>query len=291
MRRLLVSILSLMLIGSLSAGISPQFSATQKPAFESGYRLNPNHPLNKGLVSSFLFNTTSNVQIDLNNKYTASLTGSWMSRKWLALVNQAAINNYALLSANPLTLSNSFSVHILAYPTSLTQVGNADGTYLMLYNDDVNTSLRIANSIVTSYFIECVLTIGGVEKINTRYSDVAPVLNKWYDIVVSYNETTVSVYVNGLLMKNGFSAQMSYTASNMIAARSATLGNIGANISIVEFYNRALSEFEAKQLCLNPLGAPDNPRLLFPGGFHNYYPSGGFKPFWTSPNSIIGGGL
>ena len=143
------------------------------------------------------------------------------------------------------TTTNTYSVNIWVYPTGAGQIVSVDG------QSTPNTAYHYtAIEITAAGLIYFGQWTGGMTTIITS----AQSLNAWYNLVITYNGTTATAYVNGVSVgssaiawsapgANTFFALMSQDATNMSGTTAYASGSIGA----FSVYNRALTAAEVAQ--------------------------------------------
>ena len=143
------------------------------------------------------------------------------------------------------TTTNTYSVNIWVYPTGAGQIVSVDG------QSTPNTAYHYtAIEITAAGLIYFGQWTGGMTTIITS----AQSLNAWYNLVITYNGTTATAYVNGVSVgssaiawsapgANTFFALMSQDATNMSGTTAYASGSIGSFMA----YNRALTVNEVVQ--------------------------------------------
>jgi len=258
--------------------VRPELNNGWKPVFGSGYRLNPDHPLNKSLIAWWIFN-------EGGGKYVKNLasprsplndfTGSYLDP--YGLVN----NNAQWVTTNspgiPAIGTGNYCVHakvMFTYPATnmgIVAFGSYDPTWAKSSSDSLyiyDGGAKTTGSAVLTINVPGTLT--------------------WSREGTGTNQT--KQYVNGI-------ATTPCTHGDSIGA--PTTISIGADrdgiaaysfrgvIYEVAIWNRSLSPAEVAALNSAPYGTPSNPRLLFPSGRVYFVPSGaggepsGFKPYWS----------
>jgi hypothetical protein len=140
------------------------------------------------------------------------------------------------------TTTNTYSINIWVFPTSAGQIVSVDG------QSTPNTSY---------HYTAIEITAGGVIYFGQWAPNIATIatsaqsLNAWYNLVITYNGTTATAYVNGTSVGSSaiawsapgastFFALMSQDSTNMTGTTAYASGSIGAFM----VYNRALTADE-----------------------------------------------
>jgi len=144
------------------------------------------------------------------------------------------------------TTTNTYSINIWVYPTGAGQIVSVDG------QSTPNTAYHYTAIEITAagliYFGQWIGS--GLSTIATS----AQSLNAWYNLVITYNGTTATAYINGTSVgssaiawsapgANTFFALMSQDATNMSGTTAYASGSIGA----FSVYNRVLTAAEVAQ--------------------------------------------
>jgi hypothetical protein len=140
------------------------------------------------------------------------------------------------------TTSNAYSINIWVYPTGAGQIVSVDG------QTTPNTAYHYtAIEITAAGLIYFGQWTGAISTVATS----AQSLNAWYNLVITYNGTTATAYVNGTTVgssniswtapgANTFFALMSTDSTNMSGVAGYASGSVGAFM----VYNRALTSDE-----------------------------------------------
>ena len=140
------------------------------------------------------------------------------------------------------TTTNTYSINIWVYPTGAGQIVQVDG------QSTPNASYHYtAMEITAAGLIYFGQWTGGMTTITTS----AQSLNAWYNLVITYNGTTATAYVNGTSVgssaiawsapgANTFFGLMAQDGTNMSGTAAYASGSIGAFM----VYNRALTADE-----------------------------------------------
>jgi hypothetical protein len=127
--------------------------------------------------------------------------------------------------------------------TDITREGGAYNRRLMHQSNGTNGLYRIdldqgiGDVRITSDFWPVLVTSGIV-------------VNTWYHVAATYNGTTVSLYLNGVLKSSvSQTSQVNTLAASLAIGRMnyTNLARFIGNIPIVQIYNRALTAAEVKQ--------------------------------------------
>jgi hypothetical protein len=159
-------------------------------------------------------------------------------------------NDYVTLGSSSLfTLGNNFTLNSWVYPTS---VGSSNG-------DEIFSLATGVGSPFISYGLEWMnnnkfrFSIGNTSDVFLTYQSTDTyTLNNWYNVMGTYNGSTVVLYINGILQNStSISTTIKY-ANNIL-----TIGTWNYDISpsnafagripIIQLYNRALSATEIRQ--------------------------------------------
>ena len=173
-----------------------------------------------------------------NSPTFSSLTGGGV------ITFAGASSQYATTAATLFnsTTINTYSINIWVYPTGAGQIVQVDG------QSTPNASYHYtAMEITAAGLIYFGQWTGGMTTITTS----AQSLNAWYNLVITYNGTTATAYVNSTSVgssaiawsapgANTFFGLMAQDATNMSGTTGYASGSIGAFM----VYNRALSADE-----------------------------------------------
>jgi hypothetical protein len=143
------------------------------------------------------------------------------------------------------TTTNTYSINIWVYPTGAGQIVSVDG------QSTPNTAYHYTALEITAAGL---IYFGQWTGAMTTIITSARSLNAWYNLVITYNGTTATAYVNGASVgssaiawsapgANTFFALMSQDATNMSGTTAYASGSIGA----FSVYNRALTAAEIVQ--------------------------------------------
>ena len=143
------------------------------------------------------------------------------------------------------TGSQSFSVVAVFKPNSLTP-----GTVLLSAGYPAAVSGLLVHSIIINGNVK--FTGGAFGSLGTSASTVgiAASTSQYVVMVTTYDGTTESVYINGVLDKSAtMTPAIPATGNKVVLGASWDVGqNMDADVGVVLMYNRALSALEAQQL-------------------------------------------
>jgi hypothetical protein len=274
-----------------------------KPVYGSGYRLNPEHPLNQGLVAWWLMNEGSGSPFDIMGR-SSSIVGAptWSMEKARQYASASDV-----IQRDPL-LEPSSAITVLACV-------KRTGT-LVEYARPFGKTNKNGVSPYLSYDLETNAAGAGQDKIKANILLSVDNMQSTPNATVDMTVPTIvglrySIGNYLQLITNGIVSQSSAsTYLNPISYDTASTGNFiisGASSATVDspwnglvywccLWNRWLLDNELISVRDTLYGTPANPRLLLPSGKLYFFPSGGvtpsFKPYWISKQSrIIGGGL
>ena len=140
------------------------------------------------------------------------------------------------------TTTNTYSINIWVYPTGAGQIVSVDG------QSTPNTAYHYTAMEITAAGL---IYFGQWTGAMTTIITSARSLNAWYNLVITYNGTTATAYINGTSVgssaiawsapgANTFFALMSQDSTNMSGTTAYASGSIGAFM----VYNRALTADE-----------------------------------------------
>jgi hypothetical protein len=159
---------------------------------------------------SIVFDGT-NDNINLGNPDSLNITGSITLSSWIRLTNW---NNYPGIITKGYDVTGGYSIHIR---------DNYSIWFEILSSTNVRQIYNPTNLIIS--------------------------LNSWFNVVCTYNQTQMQIYINGSAAGSGYSTSvlMKITSSNVLIGNLPTYGFFNGNISNVQIYNRALSASEIEQ--------------------------------------------
>jgi hypothetical protein len=262
----------------------PEYTG-MKPSFNTmgAMHLNPDHPLNQGLVAWWLMNEGAGGRLSeiVNYSHGELINGSWARDK------------------------------IIGSTTSvLATVVHSDK-----YKSTTNIAIAIKASIISAgggYWYGCEVSssgwgiYGGLSpraymRIGSGWSDINTstyLLNagQYYCIVQSYDGATHSSYVDTNIptTRNVTGAIVSNTQGMGIGAISINGSSASQiNCEYMAIWSRGISQTDVNNLNLSPYGTPSNPRFLYQGSRSYFVPSSGvtpsFKPYWArNANQYLG---
>ena len=216
-------------------------------------------------------------QIEQNNHVTPFVNGTRSATQGLVpLIGNSTINlsNVSFNSAAQMTFDGSddyinlatnlqsgftqASYEFICRPTSLPGTGN----YFQLYIQENSTWIGLYNVGAGAFFGIDLGNGSGWFDGNGGWTTGARTTatltaNKYYHVVYSWNGTTVSIYLNGVLQSTTSTLQAANGRQNVTTLGSGgTPRNIGArgsgnfwpgNMDIIKFYNNALTSDQVKQ--------------------------------------------
>jgi hypothetical protein len=280
--------------------LRPELNNQQKPIFGSGYRLNPSHPLNKGLVAWWMMNEgAGRVIYDLVSNRPASLVGTALG--WVRNQNYSKLNAYGLSS------NNSSTAGILCDSTPVTGVQvTLVSWFVEAVDGEADTLLGIFSPVddTNAYYLNLGMASAGDPVRAISYAGSASIATVGTIALNSLNHaaavfasaTSRTAYLNGV---GGTANTTNSTPSGLsrigiACGYGATYptGPFGGTIYSAEIYNRALSAAEILLSYNSPFGTPDKPRLLFPST-RKYYiltsvPSGDMTGTSTGTSTVTG---
>jgi hypothetical protein len=177
--------------------------------------------------------------------YTLSNSPTFSSTTGGGVITFAGASSQYATTATTLfnsTTTNTYSINIWVYPTGAGQIVQVNG------QSTPNISYHYTAIEITAAGL---IYLGQWTGTNTVIASSARNLNAWYNLVITYNGTTATAYINGTSVgssaitwsapgANTFFALMSQDSTNMSGTTAYASGNIGAFM----VYNRALSADE-----------------------------------------------
>jgi hypothetical protein len=227
---------------------SPEFTG-RTPSFNDmgAMWLNPNHPLNKGLVAWWLMNERAgNKLCDIINISHVVGTINYSN-----IAGQNAINCSVNSASNSnLCLSVDYSVRTVVYRPGGNDVGILakwipDGTYrsysLYIYYDLFRWTTSSDGTFGTAQNVD-----------GTFVSN-----NAWNDYLIVKQGSVVSMYANGKLVGTGTGINNTFINNTALV-----IGNSIGYVNDLQFYKRALTSKEVADIASCAYGTPSNPRFL-----------------------------
>lgn len=222
-----------------------------------GSRIDPGHPLSKGLVGFWIMDEGGGNSVrDISGKGSpGSLTNgpSWVSSKFGKTVNLDGTDDHILVGdKSHLKFTGAFSCSAWIYPRTyggdntariIDKRGSSSTGYLISVNNDVST-----NAILVA-----VNAASGSGNDAQFFPNIIN-LNIWQHVLVSYDGTNVTVYVNGVSSGAKLLATPTTgTASFAIGGRTTdNLRNFDGMIDNLRVFNRALPLSSARELFASP---------------------------------------
>jgi hypothetical protein len=145
-------------------------------------------------------------------------------------------NPNSLNISNSLTLSSWIKMNSwLNYPGILTKGYDLTGGYSIHIRDDY------------SIWFEIFLSTDVRQNHNPKNIKIS--LNSWFNIVCTYDQTKMQIYINGKAVDDGklMSGLIKVTSSDVILGSLPSYGFFNGSMSNVQIYNRALSQEEILQ--------------------------------------------
>jgi hypothetical protein len=172
----------------------------------------PMNPWNAGKHFNGLFLTGAPGEyISIKHSNQLNITGPITITAWINLTNSGSIRPIVSKSTGPQNTPDSY----------------------MLYIDDSELNFAVGNGTAAAGR-------------TVSYNIPLPILNNWYFVAGTWDNTTAKLYVNGTLVSSAaISREMSSNAGDMYIGRDALASNyfIGT-IDELKIYNRSLSESE-----------------------------------------------
>ena len=216
--------------------------------------------LSQGLVGFWLMNEgAGNIVFELSgNGGNGTISQfSWSSGKNGSCLYASGANDQVIsLSASykPLDGGLAFTVKILC------KVATIDKDYGMFYTDShsLNEPLLLWFDNAATDHIAALITCSGGST-GACYSSFVPVADVWYDIVLTWNNYRLRLYINGVEDTNGdfpvasvLGAINSTDTFYRIGNSASSLQDFEGSIDHVLLYNRALSASEIALLYQEP---------------------------------------
>ena len=199
-----------------------------------------------GQTASYSGSGTTWTDLSSNAKnYTLANSPTFNSITGGGVITFAGASSQYATTASTLfnsTTTNTYSVNIWVYPTGAGQIVSVDG------QSTPDASYHYTAMEITAAGL---IYLGQWTGTNTVIASSSQSLNAWYNLVITYNGTTATAYVNGTSVgssaiawsapgANTFFALMSQDSTNMSATTAYASGSIGAFM----VYNRALTADE-----------------------------------------------
>tara|TARA_R110000868_G_scaffold56067_4_gene173837 strand:- start:444 stop:1136 length:693 start_codon:yes stop_codon:yes gene_type:complete len=128
---------------------------------------------------------------------------------------------------------------------------SAANIYVPMSKEGTNSGfgLNILGSNFGNFNSQLEFFIGNGTGVNTvRYNTEAIVQDRWYNIMASYNETLLRLYVNGIFVNNAVCSTISYSVNAFNVARSVQFGRyLNGSVSSAQLYNTVLNDIEIFQ--------------------------------------------
>lgn len=234
-----------------------------------GVQIDYGHPLANGLQGLYLLNEGAGIRAtELANGKSGTLTNFsgnsvWTGSPYGGAVSFDGSNDY-ITAGNTMQPQAAFSVACTVNFRSFTSFPVICGKY----NENITTGWLInASNAGVVQFLLFGNTTGSI--FIGRSASGAPLsLNRWYNIIATWDGGAVSstncrIYINGQRQDNtdlagGVFVSPSASAADFLIGGAFISNNPGAFymtngiIDNVRIYNRALNQFEAMQLNINP---------------------------------------
>jgi hypothetical protein len=225
----------------LSTSIGPEGEAIKKIATD-GLTFH----VDAGNKNSFVSGATTLYDLT-TNAYNGTLTNSptFDSSNGGSLVFNGGTSYVTMGTAMDFaTYTSGFSVELWTYPTSA-------AAYSAIFSSALGTS---GTDWQVYVWYNTSSQFGTTQRYSGNQNDFSTSntfgINNWYNVVVTSNNTTCYIYVNGVLQVSQSTGQI----NNQPASREVRLGNFKGypaqytgKISTCRVYNRALSSTEVKQ--------------------------------------------
>jgi hypothetical protein len=202
--------------------------------------------LDSGQTASYSGSGSTWTDLSGNGKnYTLTNSPTFSSLTGGGVITFAGASSQYATTATTLfnsTTTNTYSINIWVYPTGAGQIVSVDG------QSTPNTAYHYTAIEITAAGL---IYLGQWTGTNTVIASSARSLNAWYNLVITYNGTTATAYINGTSVGSSaiawsapgastFFALMSQDSTNMSGTTAYASGSIGAFM----VYNRALSADE-----------------------------------------------
>jgi hypothetical protein len=241
------------------------------------------HPLARGLVGCWLMNEGSGIKVfdSSGNRNTGTLLNSivW-SPGWFGscLYSDASSGRVSIGDTPSLDILGSITVSVW-----IKQLGAHQGGFGVIVS---KRELSVANSYEMIVAGDDVRFI--IDTSTSAYSQAIDIpLNVWYHFVGTWNQATISLYQNGILVDSDAKTGSMSNVTTSFTIGGTNIPNYSFNglIDNVQIWNRALSASEIAQLYREPFA-------MF--GRRQIWQSGAgappaFKPYWARQcNNLIG---
>lgn len=180
-----------------------------------------------------------NTWFDLSgNNNHASLVGPTFINNNLGSLYLDGINDY-ISFLGPIESSSDFTIDIWFNPTRI------NTTYDMIYSGTDNIDIQLFFHQVTKYLTTSIEN----NEIATSFQLTNDTINKWYNLIFTYDYQFRKVYLNNTIILNT-SNSTSFTKNDTNVRLGATLGSslwLQANISNLKIYNLSLNDNDIKK--------------------------------------------
>ncbi|OQA35954.1 MAG: hypothetical protein BWY53_00664 [Parcubacteria group bacterium ADurb.Bin326] len=239
----------------LISGLSATFEGT-KIGWKSIYTTNPDFPKSlTGIIGYWKLDNSLTDSSGKNNQLVAQ-GGISCSGDFGFLNNGCAFGEYGqyleIKNINKTLNPKSGTISVWAYPT-----GNASNSYIIQGNtpDSDRYYIQWTNGRIR--------IVRGTQNPNIQNSSVATInllenteLNNWYHIVMSWDESSIYGYINGMKMHDAkidyfspsYSTNTKFRIGNQQSSSSTDNRSFPGQIDEIAFFNRKLTDNEIKQL-------------------------------------------
>jgi len=217
-----------------------------------GAVLDKSHPLARGLVACWLFNeATGGIVSDVSgNHYDGILNGDivWAPGRFGSCLDyQDLVDNYVQLSGMPTLSARTYACWL--YPRS------GGGTYMMIWRENNSWTAIVPSRSIRTW-------TGGAGSI--------PAFDAWYHLVIVYDGTYKSTYLDGKLIYGPTSASINDAYLDVIGNHHASDPySFYGLIDHAMVYDRALSDSEIAWLYREPfamISIPSPPLVVISAG-------------------------
>lgn len=260
--------------------IGPEITG-RKPSFNDmgAMRLNPEHPLNRGLVAWWLMNEGGGkIVFDATRRLNTGFSSvpAWSSKGLIF----DGVDDY-LTVATPAILAAANPVSVVC-KARLLETG-LKGMFNITQSTD---------QVLVCYWDTDFARVKSCHLADASYTQISNTIthSDWNHFVITHPGGNVvpGHYINGIAANNASGAQLTAWSTSKIEIAAGlsynSAYNANAEYEYVLIYSRVLSSSEVTQLYINPFGTPDNPRLLYPSRRTWFVPTvvSGFVPHASS---------
>lgn len=216
------------------------------------------HKFPVGFSNAYIMNTNGTHYIDANNTIDLTKINTVQTNNKTAYINYSytSSTNNALYNLNPWLngseISNQWTISVKFSFNSVVDgyqswvldnsVSGSNGTEIFIAKDDDSSS---------NYSIIAGVWGGGSNEIELNNNGIKPTANTWYHLILRYNGTSLSMYIDGRKVDENSSSlpyglktpQNGVTLYGVGVPNPTTLsGGMSGNISSVYIYKKALSD-------------------------------------------------